>query len=284
MSCSRWSSIVEGVQDTLRLDRACETRSAGGSRARTASTRAAHRHLRAARTVGHPLVIVARGHAAGRSRGLPAGRAHVGGHAVGRRCEVAVTVSSAAQTQRRHGNSGEHPDFDGRAACSALAVDAGLHPEQCQLDVGQRPPGAGRHDRLDLADGLVGGRAVHAVRVGRRCPATSLRRVVWGELLDPEIALVLQGALQLGQQRGEQVEPVSRGDPATGLSHRELHVGGECGARLRAGGGVCAARTGALPGLRRRGVGAGCHLCADGPAVMCGAAAASSGRGPRAPA
>jgi hypothetical protein len=58
----------------------------------------------------------------------------------------------ARQAQGRLGNRLEQGQRDGVAAGATVAVAAGVHPDEGQLDVGEGPPRTGRQQLIDLAE------------------------------------------------------------------------------------------------------------------------------------
>jgi hypothetical protein len=106
----------------------------------------------------------------------------------------------ARQAQGRLGNRLEQSQRDGVATGATVAVAAGVHPDEGQLDVGEGPSRTGRQQLIDFAESEY---RLPSSGVGRDLlPAA---RLEVSELLAAEEMLLLEGRPQRGKPGGERI-------------------------------------------------------------------------------
>jgi hypothetical protein len=155
-------------------------------------------------------------------RGLSRGFGRAGRDGVGsrRRLLGVFTEPLAGQAQRGLRNRLEHHERDAGTAYPAVAVVAGAHPGQGQLDVGERSSGAGGEERLHFTSCQ---HRFMLLTVRTMCPwrpTGPLVPVDLSQLFTAEVMLLLQRRAENGQTRDEAIVSPSGQDTVRGRDSR----------------------------------------------------------------
>ena len=147
----------------------------------------------------------------------------------------------ARQAHSGRGNRLEHDNEDVRTAHAAVAIPAGPHPGQCNLDVGERSPSA----RCDKGFHLTHcpPRAAISRVVCHQRSVSGLPHFGMSQLFTAEVTLLLQGGAESGAERRSSSPSFRRSDGAplraeTETADRTINISSsasrEPGARVQA--------------------------------------------------